>query len=41
MIRFLDYIVMIAGSEGDIQRVNDEIKINSPKTKILVYARNL
>lgn len=49
MIRFVDDIVVIAGSEGNIQRAVDEInkmlrtlemKINNAKTKILVCARD-
>jgi hypothetical protein len=44
MIRFSDYIVVIAESEGDIQRAADEMnekltynmKINSAKPKIFV-----
>ena len=49
MIRFADDIVVIAESEGDIQRAveemdemlrTSEMKINSTKTKILVCARD-
>ncbi|XP_025413749.1 uncharacterized protein LOC112685915 [Sipha flava] len=49
MIRFADDIVVIAESEGDIQRAveemdeilrTSEMKINSTKTKILFCARN-
>ncbi|VVC44416.1 Reverse transcriptase domain [Cinara cedri] len=50
MIRFADDTLVIADSEGDIQRVveemdemlrTSEMKINSAKTKILVCARDL
>jgi ribosome-interacting GTPase 1 len=49
MIRFADDIVVIAESEGDIQHAVEEMdemlrtlemKINSTKTKILVFARD-
>jgi len=49
MIRFADNIVVVAESEGDIQRAVDEMdemlrtsemKINCTKTKILVCTRN-
>jgi len=49
MIRFADDFVVIAESEGDIQRAveemdkmlrTSEMKINSAKTKILVCARD-
>jgi len=48
-LRFADAIVVIAESEGDIQRAieemdemlrTSEMKINSTKTKILVCARD-
>lgn len=50
MIRFADDIVVIAESEGEIQRAVEEMdemirttemKINTTKTKILVCARDL
>lgn len=49
MTRFIDEIVVLAESEGDILYAPDEMnkifktsemKINSAKTKILVYARD-